>query len=117
MTAVFWVIFIEGPPGIHQSPPVHRVNTLHHNGVIVPPKYKARGLTVNIKCQPVSLSDEQEEIAVAWAKKVGTPYVEDPNRGELPRGLRQGTRAELIPGDVDFTAISDWSRERSARRS
>ncbi len=85
---------------------MHSVNTLHHNGVIVPPKYKARGFTVNIKGQPVSLSDEQEEIAVAWAKKVGTPYVDDPKFAEnFHEDFGKALGLELKPGEVDFTAI------------
>ncbi len=82
------------------------MNTLHHNGVIVPPKYKSRGFTVNIKGQPVSLSDEQEEMAVAWAKKVGTPYVDDPKFAEnFHEDFGKALGLELKPGEVDFTAI------------
>jgi DNA topoisomerase I len=82
------------------------VNTLHHNGVIVPPRYKARGLTVKVKGQPTRLSDEQEEMAVAWAKKVGTPYVEDPKFAEnFHEDFGKALGVKLIPGDVDFSDI------------
>jgi DNA topoisomerase-1 len=85
---------------------VPRVNTLHHNGVIVPPKYKARGLSVRIKGQPLSLSEEQEEMVVAWAKKVGTPYVDDPKFTEnFHEDLGKTLELKLLPGDVDFSDI------------
>lgn len=95
------------------------MNTLHHNGVIVPPKYKSRGLTVNIKGQPVSLSDEQEEMAVAWAKKVGTPYVDDPKFAEnFHEDFGKALGLKLLPGDVDFTDIIHLvQREREEKQS
>ena len=53
------------------------MKSLLHNGVLVPPKNIAKGLTIKIKEIGIKLNDEQEEMAVAWTKKVGTPYVED----------------------------------------
>ncbi len=91
--------------GIHLKP-VSSVNSLHHNGVIIPPKYKGRSLSVKIKGQTITLSDEQEEMAVAWAKKVGTPYVEDFKFVENFHddfGKKLGVKP--IPSDVDFTDI------------
>ncbi|HIH89405.1 TPA: DNA topoisomerase I [Candidatus Bathyarchaeota archaeon] len=85
---------------------MHSVKTLHHNGVIVPPKYKTRGLTVRIKGQPLSLSDEQEEMTVAWAKKMGTPYVDDPKFAEnFHEDFGKALGLNLLPGDVDFSDI------------
>jgi DNA topoisomerase-1 len=85
---------------------VSRVNSLHHNGVIVPPRYKARGLTVKVRGQTTRLSDEQEEMAVAWAKKVGTPYVEDPKFAEnFHEDFGKALGQKLLPGDVDFADI------------
>ena len=50
---------------------------MHHNGVMVPPRYEGRGLKVKVKGEILELNNEQEERAMAWAKKIGTPYVED----------------------------------------
>jgi DNA topoisomerase I len=95
------------------------VNTLHHNGVIVPPRYKARGLTVKVKGQLTRLSDEQEEMAVAWAKKVGTPYVEDPKFAEnFHEDFGKALGQRLLPGDVDFTDIVKLvQREREEKQN
>lgn len=54
--------------------------TLSHNGVVFPEPYKSdtRTNTLVIKGEKMRMNLAQEEMAVAWAKKIGTPYVEDP---------------------------------------
>jgi len=79
---------------------------LEHNGVMVPPLYEAQGLTVKIKGREHKLTPEQEERAVAWAKKIGTPYVEDPVFAEnFHRDFGEVLGFEVQPGDVDYTDI------------
>jgi DNA topoisomerase-1 len=51
---------------------------LIHNGVVVPEAPPPLGLVLTIDGQPVALAPAQEEMVLAWAKKQGTPYVEDP---------------------------------------
>ena len=53
------------------------MDQLHHNGVLVPSKYEERDLSIKINGVEHRLDDLQEEMAMAWAKKIGTPYVED----------------------------------------
>lgn len=93
------------------------MNTLHHNGVIVPTKYLGRGLTVKIKDQTMKLNDEQEEMAVAWAKKIGTPYVEDRVFIEnFHKDFSEKLGLKLLPGDVDYTEIIQLvQREREQK--
>ncbi|MCS7134928.1 MAG: DNA topoisomerase I [Candidatus Aenigmarchaeota archaeon] len=50
---------------------------LIHNGILVP-KYEAKGFKIKFKGKEIKLTPEQEEMAVAWVKKLGTKYVEDP---------------------------------------
>jgi len=50
---------------------------LIHNGIIVP-KYEVKGFRVKFRGKTIQLSPKQEEMAVAWVKKIGTEYVEDP---------------------------------------
>jgi len=52
--------------------------TLVHNGVAFPPEYEPRGFHIKIKGRTIALNPQQEEMAVAWAKKKDTPYVKDP---------------------------------------
>lgn len=49
---------------------------LIHNGVLVP-KYEAKGFSIKFRGKIIKLTPEQEEMAVAWVKKLGTQYVED----------------------------------------
>jgi DNA topoisomerase-1 len=51
---------------------------LQHNGVAFPPEYAPRGLVTTIQGRLVKLEPLQEEMLMAWAKKIGTPYVDDP---------------------------------------
>ncbi len=51
---------------------------LVHNGVIIPPKPPLHRLVLVIRDRPVPLTPKQEEMALAWARKLGTPYVDDP---------------------------------------
>jgi DNA topoisomerase I len=54
--------------------------TLSHSGVSFPAPYLSDPRTnkITILGKQISMNPEQEEMAVAWAKKIGTPYVEDP---------------------------------------
>jgi len=51
---------------------------LIHNGVVVPEPPPPVGLVLEIRGRRVPLTPKQEEMALAWARKQGTPYVEDP---------------------------------------
>ncbi|WP_455367918.1 hypothetical protein [[Eubacterium] cellulosolvens] len=50
---------------------------LIHNGVIVPERYKPKGFHIRLNNKERALTPVQEEMAVAWVKKLGTEYVED----------------------------------------
>jgi len=79
---------------------------LIHNGVMVPPRYEAQGLSVKIRGEEHRLTPEQEERAVAWAKKIGTPYVEDPVFAEnFHEDFSELLGFKVLPGDVDYSDI------------
>ena len=79
---------------------------LIHNGVMVPPPYEAQGLTAKINGREHRLTPVQEERAVAWAKKIGTPYVEDPIFADnFHRDFSEVLGFQVLPGDVDYTDI------------
>ena len=87
---------------------------LHHNGVLVPPRHEGKGLTINVRADKIKLTPEQEEIALAWAKKVGTPYVEDPVFAEnFHDDFSKKLGITVKPGDVDYSeVISFVEKER-----
>ncbi len=51
--------------------------TLQHNGIIFPPPFETKGITIKIKGEKVDLNIDQEEMVYQWAKKKDTPYVQD----------------------------------------
>jgi len=53
------------------------LNQLIHKGVIIPDTPEYQGLSILIDGKPHKLNPLQEEMAYAWAKKQGTPYVQD----------------------------------------
>ena len=79
---------------------------LHHNGVLIPQPYKEQGLTVNIRGKTTNLTQEQEERATAWAKKIGTPYVEDTTfANNFHEDYSKILGIKVRPGDIDYSAI------------
>jgi len=92
---------------------------LIHNGVMIPPRYEAKGYSVKIKGEEHRLTPEQEERAVAWAKKMGTPYVEDPVFAEnFHEDFSTLLGFEVLPGDVDYSDIYRMvEAEREHRKS
>ncbi len=79
---------------------------LHHNGVLVTPRYEGKGLTIKVKAKRIKLTPEQEEMALAWAKKMETPYVEDPVFAKnFHRDFSNKLGINVKPGDVDYSEV------------
>lgn len=85
---------------------------LEHNGVAFPPEYEPKGFKIKIKGKTIALTPLQEEMAVAWAKKKDTPYVQDPVFAEnfvedfiklFPPEFKDATI-----NDIDFGEIYEW---------
>lgn len=84
----------------------YEMESMHHNGVMVPPRYEPQGLTVNIKGEEHKLTPEEEERIVAWAKKIGTPYVEDSVFAEnFHEDLSELMGFKVLSGDIDYDPI------------
>jgi len=84
------------------------METLQHNGILVIEPPEPRGLTIRARGQQILLSQLQEEMAVAWVKKLGTPYVEDPVFAEnfitdFSKALGISPRLEVE--EVDFSEV------------
>ena len=88
---------------------------LSHNGVIVP-KYEPKGFHVLLRGERMDLTPEQEEMAVAWVRKLGTEYVKDSvfernffDDFGIALGLKNNEKdnekEKISPADVDFSEI------------
>ncbi len=92
---------------------------LIHNGVVVPDPPPPIGLVLEIRGELVALTPKQEEMALAWAKKQGTPYVADQTfaRNFMTDFSQElGLESVLSVDEVDFgPAIRIVVAEREAR--
>ena len=93
---------------------------LIHNGVLIP-KYEWKGLCISVKGKRIHLTPKQEEMAIAWVKKMGTEYVNDKvfirNFFEdFRKALRISEK--LKPEDFDFSEIIEYvEKERRWKES
>ncbi len=79
---------------------------LSHNGIIIP-KYEPKGFHILFKGKKIDLTLEQEEMAIAWVRKLGTEYAEDKVFirnffGDFCKALGIG---KAPPEDFDFSEI------------
>jgi DNA topoisomerase-1 len=82
---------------------------LSHNGVMIPAAYAAKGLNLVVKGKVMKLDSEQEEMAVAFAKKFGTEYVEDKifvKNFLKDFSKKLGIDESLNFEDIDFSEVS-----------
>lgn len=94
-----------------------KIERLKHNGVMVP-IYEPHGFSIKYRGNTIKLTPEQEEMAVAWVKKLGTDYVKDEvfakNFGD------DFSRAMVLDSakidDFDFTEIIKWVESERAKR-
>jgi DNA topoisomerase-1 len=80
---------------------------LIHNSILVP-HYEWKKIHIKIKGSEVELNPQQEEMAVAWVRKLGTDYVNDKVFvknffNDFCKAL--GLKETLDPGVFDFSAI------------
>ncbi len=91
---------------------------LKHNGILIP-KYEPRGFSIIAKDKKRKLDAHQEEMAIAWVKKLGTDYVKDPVFVEnffkdFSEALGEVT--PLKPENVDFSEIQHAvDRDKAAK--
>lgn len=90
-----------------------------HKGVLIPEVQPYRGLTILINGVEFKLTPKQEEMAFAWARKQGTPYVEDlvfVRNFMLDFSKALGYDQPLKIDQVDFTnVIREVEKEREAK--
>jgi len=92
-----------------------------HNGVLMPRKYEGRGFHILVRGRKIDLTPEQEEMAVAWVKKLETEYVND--RVFVRNFFRDFRKAlnikdKVPPEDFDFSEIKRYvDREREIKQN
>src|SRR5512136_1694091 len=97
------------------------LNQLIHNGILVPELPRYLELSLVIRGQERKLSPLQEEMAIAWSKKIGTEYVED--WGFIKNFMRDfsealGIRPVLSVEEVDFgPALAVVQVERATKEA
>lgn len=93
---------------------------LRHNGIIFP-EYQFRGLAITIKGKRIQLNPEQEEMAYAWTKKKGTPYVQDPVFvANFLKDFVKVLPAEFVNvkmEEIGFSEIEKYQEEEKLRNS
>ncbi|MFH1623392.1 MAG: hypothetical protein ABIA12_02665 [Candidatus Aenigmatarchaeota archaeon] len=96
------------------------MKSLAHNGVMVT-EYQPKGYRIRFRGKELELTAGQEEMAVAWVKKLGTEYVQDPVFEsnffvDFCKALGLGENAAAK--DFDFSEIiKAVEKERAAKES
>ncbi|UCH37861.1 MAG: DNA topoisomerase I, partial [Candidatus Bathyarchaeota archaeon] len=90
---------------------------LIHNGISIP-KYVAKGFHILYNGEKLNLSPEQEEMAVAWVKKLETEYVQDETFVKnFSRDYLSALARETINfNDLDFTPIIQYITAERTRK-
>jgi len=92
---------------------------LIHNGVLVPDAYAPQGFTLTFRGTPLKLSPLQEEMAVKFAQKFGTPYAEDQKfRSNFMEDFAKalGVKGKVTVEDFDWAPIVHWIDAERARK-
>jgi DNA topoisomerase-1 len=94
------------------------VKQLIHNGILFP-QYDYKGFSILFKGKTIKLEPKQEEMAVAWVKKLGTEYVNDPvfvknffNDFGAALGL-----GKVSPEDFDFSEIIKYVEDEKLKKA
>lgn len=87
-----------------------KIKQLIHNGVLIP-QYEPKGFSILHKGKRIPLNPTQEEMAVAWVRKLGTEYVTDPVF--IANFLSDFCEALNLPNpcrieDFNFSEIQRW---------
>jgi DNA topoisomerase-1 len=94
------------------------VKQLIHHGILIP-TYEAQGFQIAFKTRTITLTPQQEEMALAWVKKLDTEYVEDPTFvTNFFSDFRQalGVHGKGSPTDFDFLEIQAYCASEQRRK-
>jgi DNA topoisomerase-1 len=97
-----------------------QLKQLIHNGVLIPDTYVQQGFTIRCRGQPLKLDSLQEEMAVRFVQKFGTPYFEDKKfrfnfMEDFAKAL--GLKERLTVEDFDWSPVVEWVEAERARKA
>jgi DNA topoisomerase-1 len=100
-------------------PSLTRLKQLIHNGVLIPDHYTPQGFTVTFRGQPIKLNPLQEEMAVRFAQKFGTPWDDRKFRSNFMKdfAVALGIKDKIAAEDFDWTLIFRWIEAEKARKA
>jgi DNA topoisomerase-1 len=93
---------------------------LVHNGVLVPVPYSPQGFAVAFRGRPIALNPLQEEMAVKFVQKFGTPYLKDRKfRSNFMKDFANalGLKEKITVEDFDWSPIIRWIESERARKT
>ncbi|MHA1576380.1 MAG: hypothetical protein ACTSU3_03375 [Candidatus Thorarchaeota archaeon] len=95
------------------------MDSLHHEGLLVLETPDFIDLAITVRGSEVSLNSLQKEMAVAWVRKLGTPYVEDPvfitnYMADFSAAL--GISPVLSIEEVNFSQVIDFVESERAKK-
>lgn len=110
--ANFWLSFQFGG--------VYRWKTLSHNGVLFPPEYKHKGVSVSYNGEDIILDKDAEEAAFLYARYIGTDYVTNStfNKNfwkDWKQILGKGHKIKSLDG-CDFTAMKEYLEANKGKK-
>jgi DNA topoisomerase-1 len=97
-----------------------RLKQLKHNGVLVPDPYAPQDFTITFRGRPIELTPLQEEMAVKFAQKFGTPYAEDRRfRSNFMQDFAEaiGFKEKIALEDFDWAPITQWIEAERTRKA
>ncbi|MCK5150407.1 MAG: DNA topoisomerase I [Candidatus Thorarchaeota archaeon] len=95
------------------------MDTLRHKGVLVLKPPDLPPFEITIRANLVQLTPSQSEMAVAWVKKLGTPYVEDAVfeknfMMDFSKALKIKPRLKVE--DIDFSSVIEYVENERAHK-
>ena len=97
-----------------------QLKQLMHNGVLIPEPYTPQGFVISFRGKPIKLNPLQEEMAVKFAQKFGTPYAEDEKfRSNFMKDFANalGINEKIALEDFDWTPIVQWIEAERNRKA
>ncbi len=95
------------------------MESLEHNGIIVLKPPEPHHFEIIVRGERMTLNQLQEEMAVAWVRKLGTPYVQDPIfienfMSDFCKALKASPPLGL--DEIDFSSVIQFVEEERATK-